>query len=342
MELMSIEYGDFDALYDGEQPEGRQSACLKVSIFVDPALLSDKGVSRQLWDALSPIFTCVRGIAPAGSGIEQETETIACLIGGIILDVQRDLCEWPGGQCFNCQAVGSEHHYELYVESGERMHRETFLRQASWLRDRAVDRHGSLVWEHSFEHPFYRMRAGWISAMAQGQCMSLLLRAYLETNDAAYLETATRAIGVFELDVESGGVMRRTENGGYFYEEYPSEPGSFVLNGNIFALWGLYEHGKLTGSDRSAKLFERGVQGLKDKLPQYDLGYWSRYDLFPANDRPAAPFYHHIHVRQLQVLADMTRDEQLRETARSWKRYERSWLCSSRAIFGIARFKYTG
>lgn len=117
MELMSIEYGDFEALFNGDRPEGQHSACLKVSMFVDPALVSGRDASRRLLDALAPIFPCVRGITPSSADIEQETKTIACLTGGIILDLQRDLCEWPGGQCFDCRAVGSEHYYELYVES---------------------------------------------------------------------------------------------------------------------------------------------------------------------------------------------------------------------------------
>jgi hypothetical protein len=231
-------------------------------------------------------------------------------------------------------------HYELFVETGNQFHRRTFLRQAEWIRAQAVERDGGLVWEHAFQHPFYGMPVGWVSAMAQGQCISLLLRAYLETNDSSFLDTASRSLGAFEAEVGSGGVMRRTEHGGDFYEEYPSEPPSFVLNGFVFSLWGLYEHNKLTKSERSLRLFKRGIQGLKDMLPKYDLGYWSRYDLFPANDRPAAPSYHRIHVRQLRVLAGMTGEEMFSRTARSWSQNERSWFCTARAVLGIARHKF--
>jgi len=233
-------------------------------------------------------------------------------------------------------------HYELYLDSGEELHRRAFLRQARWLQLRSDARGDGVVWKHPFRHPFYGMEPGWVSAMAQGQAISVLLRAYLDTGEDSFLETATRAVRAFDLDVGEGGVRRETRGGGCFFEEYPSEPPSFVLNGFLFALWGLYEHALLTGDWRSKRLFGAGMEGLKEMLPLYDLGYWSRYDLFPANERPAAPFYHRIHVRQLSVTGAMTGERLLEEYSVKWRCYESSPLKLGRALAKIVGFKLAG
>jgi CheY-like chemotaxis protein len=117
MELLSVEYGDFLSLCQTEPPEGSRSACLKLSISVDPALIADKDVSQRILDALVPIFPGVRNIAPGDGSLKSELEVIAQLTGGIILDLQRDLCEWPTGRDFRCQPVGGGCEHELYVES---------------------------------------------------------------------------------------------------------------------------------------------------------------------------------------------------------------------------------
>jgi heparosan-N-sulfate-glucuronate 5-epimerase len=52
----------------------------------------------------------------------------------------------------------------------------------------------------------------------------------------------------------------------------------------------------------------------------YETGRgWSRYDLYPhALVHVATPFYHHLHIAQLEATADLTGEEALRETARVW------------------------
>jgi CheY-like chemotaxis protein len=117
MELLSVEYGDFASLCHIEPPEESRSACLKLSISVDPALIADGDISRRILDELVQIFPGVRGITLGDESLDGELETVAQLIGGLILDLQRDLCEWPGGQAFQYQPIGDGYEYELYVES---------------------------------------------------------------------------------------------------------------------------------------------------------------------------------------------------------------------------------
>jgi heparosan-N-sulfate-glucuronate 5-epimerase len=68
------------------------------------------------------------------------------------------------------------------------------------------------VLEGSMELP-----PGWYSAMAQGQAMSLLVRAYLYTKDRQYLTAAVAAMKLFEISSEQGGVLAKYVHVVFFF-----------------------------------------------------------------------------------------------------------------------------
>ena len=115
MELLSVEYEDFGDPLDGDAPSGSQSACLKATLFVDPALFSGEPIPKKVLSAFGQAFPAVRHMALSGRALGGEA--IACLVSGVTLDLQRDLCEWPAGHFCGCQAQESEHEYELRIES---------------------------------------------------------------------------------------------------------------------------------------------------------------------------------------------------------------------------------
>ena len=79
-----------------------------------------------------------------------------------------------------------------------------------------------------------------IDALAQGEGISLLLRAYQATSDIQYLHTAELAYQYLVKPLTEGGVAQ-IKNTGLFLYEYTHKP--LVLNGFIFAIWGIV-HGK--------------------------------------------------------------------------------------------------
>ena len=84
-----------------------------------------------------------------------------------------------------------------------------------------------------------------------------------------------------------------------------------VLNGKIFALCGLHEFTRVfPRNNLGKKLFEDGVQTLTKVLPEYNLGFWSRYNLCKADwhpeTDPATISYHRLHITQLNLLFKMT------------------------------------
>ena len=151
--------------------------------------------------------------------------------------------------------------------------------------------------------------------MAQGEAASLLVRIYLETGDERFAVSARRALLPLCVDSLEGGV-RAALGKGSFPEEYPTQPPSCVLNGGIFALWGLYDVGVALDHASARVAFRQAVDTLAENLYRWDVGYWSRYDLFPhATTNIASSFYHDLHINQLRAMHRLVARRQLAETA---------------------------
>jgi heparosan-N-sulfate-glucuronate 5-epimerase len=195
--------------------------------------------------------------------------------------------------------------YHFYVTTGNSTFRDTFLVQANWLVKNADKRGNFAVWEYKFDWPSYNATNPWVSAMAEGQGLSVLTRAYVLTGNSTYLDVAQTAMRSFEVEMNSGGV-RDTDSSGVWFEEVADVgiPSSKVLNGFIFSLLGLYEYSFLTNSSEGYALFWEGTHTLSLNLYRYDTGSWSRYDLLYS--QPASLGYHILHIKQLKIMCELT------------------------------------
>ena len=136
------------------------------------------------------------------------------------------------------------------------------------------------------------------SAMSQGEGTSLLCRAYSTTRKEAYLGTALSAAQLMLSPISAGGTARYEKNG-VILEEYPSERARTVLNGWIFALYGLYDLNLVMEDPQIEKALHDTISALTASLPIFDAGYWSFYD---SGGTLASPFYHRLHIAQLRSL----------------------------------------
>lgn len=187
-------------------------------------------------------------------------------------------------------------------------------------------------WAHRFPCPHtFRVPPPWLSAMAQGEAASLLVRLAKLTSDDRYADAAREAMRPMQKPSVDGGVVARL-NGGPFFEEYPTNPPSFVLNGAIFALWGCYDVAAGLGETSARELFEEGCDALASNLDRFDIGYWSRYDLFPHRVVNVASLaYHQLHIDQLRATALITGRSVFDEVAARFTRYRNSRLSLARA-----------
>lgn len=197
---------------------------------------------------------------------------------------------------------------------------------------------GALVHRFGFPHTF-PLRPPWVSGMAQGEAASLLVRVGAATGDERYADAAVRALGPLEVPSAEGGASALLD-GRPFPEEYPTEPPSLVLNGGIFALWGLHDVAAALGEERAHRRFEDGVDALAESIDRWDTGYWSLYDLFPHPvPNVASAAYHALHSIQLRATDMIAPRPELAAAADRFEAYGRSRACRYRALVRKAVFR---
>ncbi|NXF66792.1 GLCE epimerase, partial [Ciccaba nigrolineata] len=210
-------------------------------------------------------------------------------------------------------------------------HMAAFFAASNWLVRNQDERGGwPIMVTRKLGEGFKSLDPGWYSAMAQGQAISTLVRAYLLTKDHAFLSSALRATAPYKLPSEQRGVKAVFMNRHDWYEEYPTSPSSFVLNGFMYSLIGLYDL-KETAGEKLGKearvLYERGMESLKAMLPLYDTGSGTIYDLrhFMLGTAPnlARWDYHTTHINQLQLLSTIDESPIFKEFVKRWKSYLR-------------------
>jgi heparosan-N-sulfate-glucuronate 5-epimerase len=185
----------------------------------------------------------------------------------------------------------------------------------------------------------YNTGAPWLSAMAQGQGASLFVRLAQAHGDEAFRSGALRALQPLDVPVAAGGT-RSSLGDGWLPEEYPTEPPSQVLNGAIFALWGLHDVAVGLDDEPAARRFREGVDSLAVNIGRWDTGWWSRYDLFPHRlVNLASPPYHHLHISQLEGLNRVAPRRELQRMAERFTRYARSRPARTRALVHKVAFR---
>jgi hypothetical protein len=195
-------------------------------------------------------------------------------------------------------------------------------------------------WLHPRAYPHtFRLDPPWPSAMAQGECASLLVRLHRETGEDRFAEAALLALAPFRIDSADGGV-RAPLAGLPFYEEYPTQPPSFVLNGAIFALWGLLDVAIALGDVDARRDFDAGIDSLAAAIDRWDTGWWSLYDLFPHRTRNVASFaYHELHVEQLRALMLVAPRPELGAALDRFVAYAESPVSRARAFAAKVHFR---
>ena len=213
---------------------------------------------------------------------------------------------------------------------------------ADWLlANLQPNAQGLKVWNHHFDWEYRTtLRAPWYSGLAQGQGISLLLRAHAATGQDEYLNGALEAFEPMLEEVDRGGVLFTDRVGDPWIEEYIVSPPTHILNGFMWALWGVYDLHLHTGDTRAKDLFERCITTLERNLQSYDTGYWSMYEHSGTRMKMlASPFYHSLHIVQLRVMHLLTGREVFRDFADRWERYAESRLKRSYSLAYKVMFK---
>ncbi len=206
--------------------------------------------------------------------------------------------------------------WEIYwVEKDEEL-LQKFLSTAEWFVQNQV----AGKWQYHYEDKVSNLPSGWISGMAQGQAISVLLRAYTVNSEPRFLATATAGMKWFEPTLAAGGVTYRFDDGNLWFEEYPNpQKPAHVFNGHVYALFGIWDYYRVTKNEPSRQLFERGVNAVVTQIHKYDNGYWVLYDQRFRTILNAS--YLDLHIRQLEILNALRNDPTLQKYRQRWNAY---------------------
>lgn len=130
---------------------------------------------------------------------------------------------------------------------------------------------------------------GWHSALGQGTALRALMVAAKSTGNTGYVGYGEEVLNSFAVPMEQGGVVSY-DDGILWFQEYPTAPPSYVLNGNQETLISVEEWAAYTGSSAAEALVDGVLASEKAILPLYEVdgpaGTLESYDLLRGRSDP--------------------------------------------------------
>ena len=232
--------------------------------------------------------------------------------------------------------------YNLYKENGDSKRLDKFLSVADWhVENIEPNKYGIPVWNHYFDFDYRdTLKSPWYSGLAQGLGLSVLIRAYKETEDNNYLDCHKKAYLSMVTSVEKGGVIFTDQDNNPWLEEYIVDPPTHILNGFLWGLWGIYDTWVYLEDESAKELFFNMSATVEKNLHLYDTGYWSLYEQSGLRlPMLASPFYHDLHIVQLGIMHKLTGKSVYETYQKRWIAYCENAFNRKRAYFMKALFK---
>jgi hypothetical protein len=152
------------------------------------------------------------------------------------------------------------------------------------------------------------MTPPWYSCYAQGLALVFFSRLYEFTGNNKHLETASEIFSSFLLyKGESDIWISVVENGETWFEEYPLEKPSHVLNGMEVGIFGLYEYFLRTHDPLVAELMWKAISTIKNHA--YDYRRPGKLSYYCLGHRVVVGIeYHETHIKYFNLLCLITGD----------------------------------
>lgn len=275
--------------------------------------------------------------AYATSGWQLQTDILSPLEDRIHVDLETAEVDASGLALYRDLTTGEVAHHPIvnaqyamtaireYDRTGDEKWLSRAVRNAEELIATRVEREGAWWYQYDWDWTYLErtLVAPWWSGMAQGEALFVFSRlAMMQPDNPAWREAADRTWDSFP---QRG--WRNTEpwstvvlDGNLWFEEYAgSVPPLRVMNGHVFAIFGLYEYWLLTGNATVAQYIDGGATTILDVMPliraEGDVTYYCAqpdYCRVPAWQNAT---YHPIHIQQLQALGRITGDDRFDEWA---------------------------
>ena len=232
--------------------------------------------------------------------------------------------------------------YNIWKELDSKIHYHKFIKCANWLVENLEENnYGLKVWMHHFDWEYRDLlKSPWYSGLAQGQGLSVLVRAHKETKEKKYKIASNEAIKVFFERTDKGGVNFKDSKGYNWIEEYIVHPPTHILNGFIWGIWGIYDYSIYFNNKQSMTLFDGYKKTMIDNIKTFDTGYWSLYEHSGTLIKMiSSPFYHKLHIVQLKIMYQITGENIFNIISKKWSSYEKKYFFKNLAFYQKVIFK---
>lgn len=208
-----------------------------------------------------------------------------------------------------------------YRATGDRRYLDPVVNTARYLIRYSVSDRNGTWFKYDFDYTHgknFTLKAGWVSGMAQGMMLSTFVNLYDATRDPYWKKWADRTFTTFKAPKSTTSpwftYVEKVDGREFVYfEEYPAPDDqiSHVVNGNIYAMYGLYDYYRLTGNDEASSLFNAAATSLRDVFPLYrrpgDASWYAVTD-FGRGVWKNPVDYHRGVTSMLRTLGDLTGD----------------------------------
>ncbi len=214
-----------------------------------------------------------------------------------------------------------DHTMQFWPKSPLEPSLELFKRSADWVVENVQeDGRGNVHLMYRFDWPYPNYPNGWLkspwwSGLTDGHAITLMLRAWDCFSDERYLDVAQKLYESTLRPVSEGGSLVFL-NGLPWIEEYvdPSADEtkmSKVLNGMVYAYFGIKGFEEFYGIDGYAKLLE---ESILSNIDVFRLGNWSYYDAIESRSNIK---YHNVNLALLED--DRLRSDKFEDVIRKWR-----------------------
>jgi len=228
----------------------------------------------------------------------------------------------------NAIAQAALGYYDKYLQTNSKEDKESFLTQANFFVKHGREVSDDIIlWEYKFPFEMRNLLPGpWRSALAQGQAISVLIRAHQLTGDSTYAQFAHRGYHAFRfLSREHEGGVVDDHNKYVWLEEYIVDPPNHVLNGFIWTLWGVRDYAVYFNDRHASNIWLECLKTLEHNLKNYDVGFWTTYDWPQGYDKkqpvmPSSLYYQRLHVVQMLATYNLTGKDFFIEYHNRWQK----------------------
>jgi hypothetical protein len=235
---------------------------------------------------------------------------------GIVDDAGVRMFRVPGDDRLWDHPAGQAQYVLANLNSYRLTHDTGYLDRALANARRLVDRRVESGDAWFYPYPFdWHLRdttevAPWYSAIAQGQSLSAFVRLYEVTGDEQWRTAADATFNsLAQAPAPALPFVSWVDSVGHLWlEEYPQPDlvsSERVLNGHMFASFGVADYWALTHDPRAAAIFDGATTSvLQTALTEFrHVGAPSSYSLRHHRSHPA---YHQTHVLQFRYLYQLT------------------------------------